>query len=172
MTPLGAVVRGLVAGTIGTMAMDALLYAEYRQGGGKTEFSRWEFSGDIESWEQAPAPAQVGKRLFEGLFDRDLPNSRAALVNNLTHWAFGIANGAAYGVIAGSAPTPRVWYGAPFGASVWAGGYVVLPAAKLYEPIWKYSPKVLAKDLGAHLVYGLTTAAAFRLAGLTRKARH
>jgi hypothetical protein len=153
------------------MAMDALLYAEYRQGGGKTEFSRWEFSSDIESWEQAPAPAQVGKRLFEGLFDRDLPNSRAALVNNLTHWAFGIANGAAYGVIAGSAPKPRVWYGAPFGASVWAGGYVVLPAAKLYEPIWKYSPKVLAKDLGAHLVYGLTTAAAFRLAGLSRKSR-
>ncbi|GAA1120434.1 hypothetical protein GCM10009630_17730 [Kribbella jejuensis] len=171
MTPLGAVVRGLIAGTVGTMAMDALLYAEYRHGGGKTEFGRWEFSSDIESWEQAPAPAQVGKRLFEDLFGRQLPNGRAALVNNLTHWAFGIANGAAYGVVAGSAPKPRVWYGAPFGASVWGGGYVVLPAANLYQPIWNYSPTVLAKDLGAHLVYGLTTAAAFRLTSFVGRSR-
>ncbi|GAA1133307.1 hypothetical protein GCM10009630_34340 [Kribbella jejuensis] len=106
LTPLGAVARGLVAGTVGTMAMDTLLYAEYRSGGGKSPFRRWEFSADIESWEQAPAPAQVGRRLFEGLLQRKLPDSRAGLVNNVTHWAFGILNGAAYGVLAGSAPEP------------------------------------------------------------------
>ena len=37
----------------------------------------------------------------------------------------------------------------------------MLPAAKLYEPIWKYDVKTLANDLSAHLVYGLTTAAAY-----------
>ena len=153
------------------MAMDAFLYAQYRQGGGKTEFARWESSADVENWEQAPAPAEVGRRLYEGVLQRELPNSRAALVNNLTHWAFGIANGAAYGVVAGSVPKPRVWYGAPFGASVWGGGYVVLPAAGLYRPIWQYSPKVLAKDLSAHLVYGLTTAAAFKVVSLGRRSR-
>ena len=46
---------------------------------------------------------------------------------------------------------------------VWANGYVVLPAAKLYEPIWKYDVKTLGNDLSAHLVYGLATAAAWRL---------
>jgi hypothetical protein len=40
---------------------------------------------------------------------------------------------------------------------------MVLPLAKLYEPIWKYDLKVLANDLSAHHLYGLTTAAAFRL---------
>jgi hypothetical protein len=170
LTPLGAITRGLVAGTIGTLAMDALLYAEYKRGGGKSEFGRWEFSADIETWEQAAAPAQVGRRLFEGLFQRKLPDRRAALVNNIMHWGYGIANGAAYGVVAGSTPKPKAWYGAIFGASVWGTSYVVLPAAKLYEPIWKYNYKVLAKDLSAHLVYGLTTATAFKLTPSGRRA--
>jgi len=171
LTPLGAIARGLVAGTVGTLAMDALLYAEYRSGGGKSDFGRWELSTDIETWEQAPAPAHVGKRLYEGLLQTELPDSRASLVNNITHWAYGILNGAAYGVVAGSAPKPRVWYGAPFGATVWGSGYVVLPAAKLYLPIWKYNYKILGKDLSAHLVYGLTTAAAFKLATFARRLR-
>jgi hypothetical protein len=163
VTPLGAVTRGLAAAAVGTLAMDLLLYGRYRKGGGTTGFLRWEFSADVQSWDQAPAPAHVGKRLYEGLFQRELPDSRAALVNNLTHWGYGILNGAPYGIVAGSAPTPRIGYGAPFGASVWASGYVVLPAAGLYQQIWTYPARVLAQDLSAHLVYGLTTAVAFRL---------
>jgi hypothetical protein len=46
---------------------------------------------------------------------------------------------------------------------VWGAGYVVLPAAKLYKPIWEYDRRTLTKDLSAHLVYGLTTAATFAL---------
>jgi hypothetical protein len=164
LTPVGAIARGLLAGTVGTIAMDTLLYFRYRKGGGNGGFARWEFSADIHSWDQAPAPAQVGRRLYDGVLQRELPDDRAALVNNIMHWGYGIANGAAYGVLAGSLRTPRVWYGIPFGAGVWGSGYVVLPAAKLYEPIWKYDRQTLAKDLSAHLVYGLTTAAAFRLA--------
>jgi hypothetical protein len=40
---------------------------------------------------------------------------------------------------------------------------VILPAAKLYEPIWEYDAKTLAKDLSAHLLYGTVTAATFGL---------
>src|ERR1700733_10412147 len=138
LTPIGAVVRGLVAGAVGTAAMDAFLFARYRRGGGQ--------SG-----------------LVEGLFDIKLPASRVPLVNNVTHWAFGIFGGAQYGLVAGSLPTPRIRYGLPFGATVWASGDVVLPAAKLYEPIWKYDAKTLANDLSAHLVYGLATATALRV---------
>lgn len=168
VTPLGAVVRGLVAGAVGTAAMDALLYATYRRGHGEEAFEPWEFSSGVDSWDQAPAPAQVGKRLVEGLFQRELPPQRARLVNNITHWGYGILGGVQYGIVAGSLPSPRILYGLPFGASVWAAGYVVLPAAKLYKPIWEYDRTTLAKDLSAHLVYGLGTAAALRvLAGTT-----
>src|SRR5581483_9376347 len=36
---------------------------------------------------------------------------------------------ALYGVAAGSARIPRARYGLPFGATVWAAGYIVLPEA-------------------------------------------
>ncbi len=143
--------------------MDALLYKRYRRGGGKSGVEEWELSEDVVSWEQAPAPAQVGKRLVEGLFAVELPPTRARLVNNVTHWAYGILGGVQYGIVAESLPTPRIRYGLPFGATVWASGYVILPAAKLYQPIWKYDAKTLAKDLSANLVYGLATATALRL---------
>jgi hypothetical protein len=158
----------LLAGAVGTLAMDTLLYVRYRRGDGKSGFFRWEFSADVLSWDQAPAPAQVGKRLYEGLFRRELPDHRAALVNNLMHWGYGIANAVPYAVLAGSAPGTKVRYGAPFGAGVWATSYVVLPAAGLYKPIWEYESPILAKDLSAHLVYGLTTAAVFKLTVLRR----
>ena len=162
MTPIGAIVRGLVAGAVGTAAMDLLLFARYRRGGGAAPFADWELSAGLTSWEDAPAPAQVGKRLVEGLFAIELPPERVPLVNNVMHWGYGIANAAQYGIVAGSLREPRIRYGLAFGAGVWAGGYVILPAAKLYEPIWKYDARTLADDLSAHLVYGLTTATAFR----------
>ena len=155
--------RGLVAGAVGTAAMDVLLFARYRRGGGTIPFPQWEFSSGIKNWEDAPAPAHVGKRLVEGLFEIELPAQRAALVNNVTHWGFGIVSGGGYGLVVGSLPKAPVAYGLAFGAGVWTGGYVVLPAAKLYEPIWRYDVKTLANDLSAHLVYGFVTAAAWRL---------
>ena len=61
MTPLGAVVRGLVAGAAGTGAMDALLYARYRRGHGKEGFEPWESSADLDSWEQVPRAGAGGQ---------------------------------------------------------------------------------------------------------------
>lgn len=167
LTPAAAILAGLLAGAAGTAAFDALLYQRYRRGGGTEGAVAWETSAGVTDWEKAPAPAQVGRRLFSGLFQLELPPSRARLVNNVTHWGFGIVSGAGYGIVAGSLRRPRVLYGLPFGASVWAGGYVVLPLAKLYKPIWDYDLKTLAGDLSGHLVYGLGTAASFRV--LTRR---
>ena len=134
MTPVGAVVRGLAAGAVGTLAMDLLLFARYKRGDGKSGFRTWELSAEIESWEQAPAPAQVGKRLFEGLFQRDLPDRLAPLVNNITHWGYGIL-GAQYGLLVGSLRTPRVWFGRRSARGCGARPPRP-PAAGLYQPIW------------------------------------
>lgn len=163
VTPIGAVARGVAAGGIGTVAMDMLWFTRYRRGGGDAGFAEWEFSSNVSSWDSAPAPAQVGKRLVEGLFALHLAPKRAALVNNVTHWGYGLLGGAQYGIVAGSLRTSRIRYGLPFGAGVWATSYIVLPAAKLYKPIWEYDSTTLAKDLSAHLVYGLGTATALRL---------
>ena len=163
MTPLGALVRGIVSGAVGTLAMDLVLYLRYRRGGGEQRFAQWEFSSGLESWDQAPAPAQVGKRLLEGFLQREVPADRAALVDNVMHWAYGLGWAAQYGIVAGCLPTPRVRYGLAFGSIVWLTDYAVLPLAKLYKPIWEYDGETLAKDLSAHWVYGLGAAATFRL---------
>jgi hypothetical protein len=162
MTPIGAIVRGLAAGTAGTAAMDLAQYLEYRQGGGKTGFLDWETSAGLTDWESAPAPAQVAKRLAEALAGTELKPDMARAANNAVHWATGIGWGGLYGVVAGSRPSPKVRYGLLWGTLVWATGYAILPLAGLYKPIWEYDTRTLAKDLGAHLVYGLTTAATFR----------
>lgn len=166
MTPLGAVTRGVLAAAVGTLAMDLVSYWRYQRGGGQSPFAEYEFALSPESWEQTPAPAQVGKRLFEGLFQKDIPLARAALVNNLTHWGYGISWGTLYGLIVGSRRRRRVLFGLPYGAAVWSSSYVILPAAKLYQPIWKYDAPTLTKDLGTHLVYGLATSTAFAVLAL------
>jgi hypothetical protein len=118
MTPVGAIARGLVAGAAGTAAMDTFLFARYRRDGGDSTAKDWESSAGVTSWEDAPAPAHVGKRLVEGLFKIELLPSRARLVNNVMHWAYGILNGAQFGIVAESLPKPRIRYGLPFGATV------------------------------------------------------
>ena len=151
--------RGVAASALGTLAMDVFLYRRYRAGGGDRGFGAWESSAGLQAWEDAPAPAKVGKRVVETLTRRELPARYARRVNNLTHWGYGMAAGAPFGVLV---RTPRVRDGLPFGAGVWAAGYAVLPSLGVYRPIWEYDLTTLAKDLSAHLVYGLSTAAALK----------
>jgi hypothetical protein len=56
------------------------------------------------------------------------------------------------------------WHGPALGAVVWASGYVTLPLAGVYEPIWRYDLATLGKDLSAHLVFGTATDAVVRAA--------
>ena len=162
MSVLRPIIRGVDASAVGTLAMDALLYRRYRHGGGRSAFLAWESSEGVATWENAPAPALVAKRLLERVIGREIATRYARTLNNVTHWGFGLANGAAYGLLIRSRK-PAVSYGLPFGAAVWAGGYVVLPLLGVYEPIWKYDRRTLEQDLSAHLVFGSATAAAFCL---------
>jgi hypothetical protein len=161
MTPLGAVVRGAVAGAVGTVAMDTFWYARYRAGGGEQQPLTWEFGGP-NRWDSVSAPAQVGRRLYEAFTQRPLDERWARLTNNVMHWGYGIAWGGALGIVSGSLPRRRLLEGPAFGASVWASSYVALPLAGLYKPIWKYSAGELAPDLAAHLIYGTVTDLAVR----------
>ncbi len=157
------VTRGIAASALGTLSMDLFLYRRYKRDGGATGLYAWESSAGLAGWEDAPAPAKVGKRMIETVTRRELSPRYARLVNNVTHWGYGMSAGAPFGVLAGLAASPKLRYGLPFGAGVWATGYAVLPALGVYRPIWEYDVETLAKDLSAHLVYGIGTAAAFRV---------
>jgi hypothetical protein len=141
--------------------MDLLVYRRYRREGGASSFSAWESSAGLESWDGAPAPARAAKRLIETVRRRELPPKHVRALNNVTHWAFGLAAGASYGLFASVVSAPKLRYGVPFGAGVWAGGYAVLPALGVYQPIWDYDLETLGKDVSAHLVFGVVTAGAY-----------
>jgi hypothetical protein len=162
MTPLAAVAGGLLAGVVGTVCLDTVWYVRYRRGGGKKGPLEWEF-GPVDSWEDAPAPGKFAKRVIEGFTQRQLPDRWAWPISTAMHWGYGSAAGALYGILAGSLREPDPLYGLPFGAAVWATGYVILPEAGIYKPIWEYDAKTLARDLSAHLAFGVGTGAAFWL---------
>ena len=166
MTPLGAVLRGVVAGLAGVVAMDAVLYARYRRGGGAHGPIRWDFGGP-NRWDDISAPGTLGKHLYEGFTQRPLAAKRARLTNNLMHWGYGAAWGGIYGLVIGSMGRRRLsgstLTGPLFGVAVWGASYVILPAAGLYKPIWKYDSETLLKDLRPHLAFGTAVDLVFRV---------
>jgi hypothetical protein len=152
---------GAVAGAVGTMAMDLVWFERYRRGGGTQEFLAWETADGVDRWDQVSAPGRAGQKLVNHVTGRDLPDRWARSTTNVVHWATGVAWGAQFGLVNG--PSRHHWgeHALLFGSTVWLTSYVVLPLAMVYQPIWKYDAKTLAKDLSAHLVYGGVTAATF-----------
>jgi len=162
LTPAGAIVRGAAAGLAGTLAMDLLWYRRYRGGGGDDGFLAWELSAGTTGYEQAGAPAQVGRRVVEGYLQRELAPESARTMNNAVHLLTGVSWGLVHGILMASAGSRRARHGLATGATAWAASYALLAPAGLYKPMREYPPAVLWKDLSAHLVFGLATGAAFR----------
>lgn len=142
-SPLGAVVRGLVAGAAGTAAMTAAQTAVAKRRGS----------------EPSTTPAEVGKRIVEGVLQRGpVRDDQIPLLNAAMHWAYGTSWGAVYGLAQGTRRA-RVTRGGPaFGTFVWGASLVELPAMKLAPPVWKSPPAGLAEEVGYHVVYGLAVA--------------
>ena len=158
-----AAARGKLAGAAGTLAMDLLWYRRSRRAGGEPGFLAWETAAGLEGWDDAPAPAQVGRKLVRLVLRRDLPPERARLVTNVMHWSYGLAWGAMLGVVDELRPSSGPWRGPAFGLAVWGSDYVILPPLGIYKPIWRYDAATLAKDASAHLVYGSVTDAVTRV---------
>ena len=159
-SPIASITGGLIAGAIGTLAMDALWYRRYRADGGTDSFASWEFS-DADSFSDAGAPAQVGKRVLEAVTDVEVEPEAAGATTNVVHWVTGLGWGALHGLASLSSDQPRIAHGVTTGVVAWLAAYGLLAPADIYKPIWEYEPADLWKDLSAHLVFGLSTAAAF-----------
>jgi uncharacterized membrane protein YagU involved in acid resistance len=149
--------------------MDLVQYQRYRQGGGTERLIAWETSKGLNKWENASATGLLGRRVVKEITGRDLADHWARSTSNLVHWATGLGWGAQFGLVSSLWPRRRVALSVLLGPTAWLSGYVILPLAKLYKPIWEYDEATLAKDLGDHVVYGGVTAAVF--AATTRRRR-
>jgi uncharacterized membrane protein YagU involved in acid resistance len=150
--------------------MDLWMYGQYRRGHGTEPLLEWEFSASVTDWDKAAAPGQVGRRIVEALYEVKLPDSRAALTNNVMHWGYSVAAAVGYTMVVTSLRKPRTGYGLIFGAGLWGLSYAILTPMHLYKRITEYDAKTLGKDLLAHLVFGMGTAATLSLL-LSRRGR-
>jgi hypothetical protein len=162
-TPLGAIIKGAVAGIAGTLAMDLVWFGRYRKSGGDQSFVEWDLASGTDSYENASAPAQVGKRVVEGLLQVELDPKTARPMTNVVHWATGAGWGTVHGIVNGSMAKQSSLGGLLTGVGAWGTSYATLAPMGLYKPIWEYDAETLWKDLSAHLVFGLTTGIVFRL---------
>ncbi len=94
------------------MCLDAVHYLKYRRAGETDSPLAWEFA-PVESWETAPDPGQVAKRVLVGFTQRKLPDRSAWLTSTIAHWTYGSVTSAAYGILGGSLPSPHPEYGVP-----------------------------------------------------------
>jgi hypothetical protein len=148
-TPLGAVAKGLAAGAAGTAAMTAYQLAVARATGGGS----------------SSTPAEVGKRLIEGVLQREVPEERMEALNNAMHALYGTSWGPVYGIVHSSLGPDSKRHGVAFAALVWGASLVELPVLGLAPPVWEMSPATVALDFSYHLVYGLGVAAAYAALG-------
>lgn len=158
----GSIVKGLVAGVVGTVAMDLVWYSRYRRSGGDDGFMDWEFSSSTDGFDDAGAPAQVGKRTAAAV-GIDLPDSAAGTTNNVVHWLTGAQWGAVHGAATALVENHDLALAVALGPAACSAAYALLGAAGIYEPIWTYDAKTLEQDYSAHLVFGLATAAAYQV---------
>lgn len=167
--PLSGVIRtGVVAGIVGTTAMDLVWYSRYRDGGGSSSFADWEFRSKIDGFDEAPAPAKVGK-ILASKAHIDLPDSAAPLTNNVVHWSTGLTWGIVAAVLQRLPRAGAIRSGVLTGAAAWATSYAVLPKLGVYKSITEYDTKTLWKDLSAHLVFGSALGVATLASGGVRE---
>ena len=170
--PVGAVARGLAPPPSAPSRWTCCCSPATSAAAARAASARGSCPRTIESWDQAPAPAQVGKRLFEGLFQRSFPTSEPRWSTTSRTGATGSSPARRTGSSPARSAHRASGSALPFGAAVWGTSYVVLPAAGLYQPIWEYDRRTLANDLSAHLVYGLSTAAASSCSRREEDGRH
>lgn len=161
MKTLRYTVTGVVAGTLGTAAMDLVWYRRFRAEGGKDSFWRWETAKGVMGWDEASAPGQLGQKVLRRVTGSRPPDDWARTTTNVVHWSTGMAWGAQYGLLASRNPRHRWLQAVALGPAAWSSAYVLLPLAKVYKPIWEYDAQALTKDFTAHLVFGSASAATF-----------
>lgn len=157
MTPLGAVARGLAAGLAGTAVMTVYQVAVQKLQSSGSDDSQ---NGD-QSWQDAPAPAQVGRRVLTGVFRQRVDEDKIPVLTHGVHWAYGTALGVLYGLAQGTLRAHPLRHGLAFGTGVWGLAYAQLVPMGVYEPPWKYPAKDLAVDWSYHAAYGIGVGAAF-----------
>jgi hypothetical protein len=131
------VLRGLVAGLVGTAVMTAAQFAaaKFRDHSfGPTASERW---ADAPTRDVVPVPT------------------------NSLHWTYGTTLGVLYAIAARALRPEPLLGGVGFGLGVWSASYAQLVPLEVFDSPWRYPIDEVALELGYHVVYGAAVAGAF-----------
>ncbi len=140
---LSTIARGILAGAVGTAAMTAhqtILQRLARENEQPQEAEPSTNQSEKDPWETAPAPAQVGKRLIEGVVRRRVPAEAIPALTQAMHWSYGSAWGSAFAITRESVRGRASLLGPLFGLGVWAASYVQLVPLGIYDPLGPTRP--------------------------------
>ncbi|MFF8595064.1 hypothetical protein ACF061_27160 [Streptomyces sp. NPDC015220] len=145
-----SITKGLLAGAAGTLALDVVTYGDML----------------LRGRPSSSVPAQVADRLAGRagvpLGDGEERDNRTQAAGALMGYATGVAAGAAYGLLRDRRPPLPDWAAGPLlAAAVMAGANAPATVLGLTDPTSWDMPSWVS-DVVPHLVYGLTTAAAYR----------
>ncbi len=155
---------GTAAGAVGTLAMDLLWYRRARADGNDSSFGDYELSRDTTSFDDAGAPAQIGRKAAAAVGVR-IPDRDAGLTNDIVHWMIGIGWAIGGAVLAARTGVPPLAAGVASGFAAFGASYAVLPLLGVYQPIWQYDAATVGKDATAHATFGAATGLALTLIG-------
>ncbi len=151
---------GAAAGLAASWVMEKAQGRIMQAGSEETKQREKDAQGDLE-----PATVRAAERAA-GAVGKPLPDERKGAASEAVHYATGTAFGALFGVLAPRLPLPALLAGAIYGAAVWlVNDETLVPALGLSRKPWDYPASVHAKSLAAHVVYGATTDAGFRILG-------
>ena len=158
MSMFGAALKGAVAGLAGTAFMTAYQEAVARSRGSSAVADSLK---EPRTWAEAPAPAQLAKKVSEGVLGKRVTKRQAPLITNVGHWGYGASLGAAYGLAASRFGGNPLVQGVAFGTAVWGAAYAALTPLGIYDYPWRTERSEVALGLSSHLVYGVGAAAVF-----------
>jgi hypothetical protein len=159
--------KGLGAGVAGTVAMTG--HQKIRQRIARrdeypdADDDSTEAGEERDPWTSAPAPAQAGKRLIEGLLRWRVPARAIPVLTQVMHWSYGTFWGGVYAAGGDRWRGRPAFVGPMFGLGIWAASYAQLVPLGIYEPPWRYPAGALADELAYHLTYGTTVALTYAL---------
>lgn len=153
-----AAAKGAVAGLAGTAFMTAYQEAIARTQGSS---ALAESLKEPRTWADAPAPAQLAKKVSEGVLHKRVTKRQAPLIAGVGRWGYGASLGAVYGLATSRRSGNPVPQGIALGTAMWGLAYAALTPLGIYQRPWRSAPRTLALDLSYHLVYGVGAAAVY-----------
>ncbi len=157
---------GLAGGVAGTAAMDLYQRAIKRNGSTPSEPPKMHDISVVGRKHEPDesATAALGRLAYRSIKGADPDPKTKTRLSYLVHWGYGIDMGGTYAVLRGRKRHLDWAGGLAFGAALWAlGDELAVPLLGLAEGPKAYPKRLHAETLGAHLVYGATTAAVSQL---------